>query len=256
MQRLRELASGVPNAKYYTTNTKNSLTSDVLKAKNFGMNEQYDTNTNPKKKLFIFSLLSHTFHLSVPCVSLTQSLILFLFHSLPLSLTLSTSPCYHCATPPPITPAISPRWSPLPCLHLAKPYPRCQISLSLSFSELWVCCFFIFAFFFWDGFQEVNVVGWQLFVVVVFLGCMGYFDGYGLILIGVWQLILVVLVVSIVAVGLDFLGSFGGGFGCCYVGFCIWVCFELCFGLWRMQWMCGGYGSGCWLVVAGYGNGR
>ena len=39
MQRLRKLASGVPNAKYYTTNTKNSLTSDVLKAKNFGMNE-------------------------------------------------------------------------------------------------------------------------------------------------------------------------------------------------------------------------
>ena len=39
MQRLRALALGVPNTKYYTTNTKNSLTSDVLKAKNFGMNE-------------------------------------------------------------------------------------------------------------------------------------------------------------------------------------------------------------------------
>ena len=27
----------------------------------------------------------------------------------------------------------------------------------------------------------------------------------------------------------------------------LWVCFELCFRLWRMWWLCGG---GCWLLVA------
>ena len=39
--------------------------------------------------------------------------------------------------------------------------------------------------------------------------------------------------------------GFGGGFGCCNMVFCIWVCFEL----WSL---CGG---GCWLVVAGYDGG-
>ena len=48
------------------------------------------------------------------------------------------------------------------------------------------------------------MVGWWLFVVVVFLG---YCGGYELILIGVRWLILMVLMVPIVAVGLDFLGS-------------------------------------------------
>ena len=161
MQRLRALASGVPNTKYYTPNTKNSLTSNVLNAKKFGMNEQYGTNTNPKKNLFIFSLLSHTFHLSVPCVSLTQPLILFLFHSSPLSLTLSASPCYHRATPPPVTLAISPHWSPRLAGHLAMPPSRQAIptlpnlSLYLLISELWVCCCCcccFFFFFFFDGF--------------------------------------------------------------------------------------------------------
>lgn len=29
-----------------------------------------------------------------------------------------------------------------------------------------------------------------------------------------------------------------------------WVCFELCFGLLRMWWLCGGSGGGHWFILA------
>ena len=47
--------------------------------------------------------------------------------------------------------------------------------------------------------------------------------------------------------GFGFFGfRFVGGFGCCYMGFCMWICFELCLG-------CEGC-SGCVVVVAVVGD--
>ena len=91
------------------------------------------------------------------------------------------------------------------------------------------------------------MAGWWLFVVMVFFGCC---------FVLFWWL----------WVGFDWgavanIGGLGGsncgcecGFGCCYVGFCIWVCFELFSGLWIMLWLYGSCGSGCWLVAAGCGG--
>ena len=48
----------------------------------------------------------------------------------------------------------------------------------------------------------------------------------------------------------DLRGYLGCGYGCLLwnlVGFS-WVCFELCFWLWRMWWLCG---DGCWLLADG-----
>ena len=50
--------------------------------------------------------------------------------------------------------------------------------------------------------------------------------------------------------GWDLMGCLGWGYGCLLwnlAGFA-WVCFELCFWLWRMWWLCGG---GCWLLADG-----
>ena len=47
------------------------------------------------------------------------------------------------------------------------------------------------------------------------------------------------------------MGCLGWGYGCLLwnlAGFA-WVCFELCFGLWRMWWLCGGGFVGCWQMA-------
>ena len=67
-------------------NTKKSLTSDVLNAKKFGMDEQYHSKFRANAKfslIFFFSLLSHIYLITLVCLT----------HSLnpSLSLTLSLS---------------------------------------------------------------------------------------------------------------------------------------------------------------------
>ena len=198
------------------------------------------TRTQILKKNYSFFLSSHTLFISLSHVS--PSLSLSFSSSFTLFLSHSHSQPHHATTMPRLHPshwpsrhaghlAMSPSRQAIPTL------PNLSLSLSLSIDQ-WVMGLLFFLFllsFFGMGFEKwMWWVGsclwwWFFWVVWVILVVMGWFWlGCGSWYWWSW------LVVSIVAVGLDFLGSFGGGFGCCYVGFCIWVCFELCFGLWRM----------------------
>ena len=98
------------------------------------------TQTLKKKKIILF--LSHLTQFSSLYVraTFTHLLILLPFHSLPLTVTLSCSPCGHLAT--------------LPFLQLAKPNLRCRISLSIDQRDMGLLGGFLFFFFFGIGFKQ------------------------------------------------------------------------------------------------------